>query len=57
VFFYSIVIVTAVTCLLSAITYRLVEMPMMQWAKKLTRRPAAAAKTASPHDRVVLPAP
>ena len=57
VFFYSIVIVTAVTCLLSAITYTLVEKPMMQWAKKLTRRPAAAAKAASPHDRVVLPAP
>jgi peptidoglycan/LPS O-acetylase OafA/YrhL len=34
--------VIAVTCACSAVTYTLIEKPMMDWAKKLTRHPAIA---------------
>ncbi len=47
IFFTSIVIVAVVTCILSAITYTLVEKPMMQLAKRLTRRPSTIVQMAS----------
>jgi peptidoglycan/LPS O-acetylase OafA/YrhL len=36
--------VIVVTCLCSAVTYTLIEKPMMDWAKKLTRHPAVARR-------------
>jgi peptidoglycan/LPS O-acetylase OafA/YrhL len=43
-FLCSILVVTVLTCLLSAVTYTLIEKPMTRWAKKLTRGPARAAQ-------------
>jgi peptidoglycan/LPS O-acetylase OafA/YrhL len=46
-FLCSIVIVTALTYLVSAATYTVVEKPMMDWAKRLTRGPDRAARAVS----------
>ncbi|HEY4274122.1 MAG TPA: acyltransferase [Rhizomicrobium sp.] len=46
-FLISIVIVTAITLLVSAVTYTLIEKPMMNWAKRLTRGPDRAAHAVS----------
>ncbi|MES2293530.1 MAG: acyltransferase [Pseudomonadota bacterium] len=43
-FICSILVVTVVTCLMSAVTYALIEKPMMRLAKKLTRGSAPAAQ-------------
>lgn len=47
VFAGAILVVTAVTILLSSLTYTAIEKPMMQVAKKLTRRPVQAAAALS----------
>jgi peptidoglycan/LPS O-acetylase OafA/YrhL len=44
VFLLAILVVSVVTCLVSAVTYTLIEKPMMRWAKKLTRGAARAAQ-------------
>jgi len=46
-FLCSIVIVTAITFLVSGITYTLIEKPMMDCAKRLTRGPNRAARAVS----------
>jgi peptidoglycan/LPS O-acetylase OafA/YrhL len=47
VFLYSVLVVSVLTCLASAVTYALVEKPMMRLAKKLTRGPVRAAPAAA----------
>ena len=44
VFLLAILVVSVLTCLVSAVTYTLIEKPMMRWAKKLTRGAARAAQ-------------
>ena len=46
-FVFAIIVVTVVTFLASAATYTVIEKPMMDWAKRLTRGPNRAARAVS----------